>query len=189
MVKQRANDGDVRVEVVLGDITREEVDVVVNAANAALCGGGGVDGAIHRAAGPRLLEHCLKLGHRKPGQCVLTPGFDLSAKYIVHAVGPVWRGGGQGEEEALRSCYLTSLQLAVDVGARSIAFPAISCGAYRYPPDRAARVVSTVVEEFVRESTPIRLLRFVCFESATLRAFAKALSSKPQRGDGAGEDG
>lgn len=173
--------GEPKIEVVLGDISREVVDVVVNAANAALSGGGGVDGAIHRAAGPELLAHCLTLGGRAPGQCVITPGFGLAARYIVHAVGPVWSGGERQEEELLRSCYHEALKLASDVGARSIAFPAISCGAYRFPVDRAARVAAETIRGFNLSASSIKVVRNVCFEPSTVRIFQKAFGAMTQR--------
>jgi O-acetyl-ADP-ribose deacetylase len=129
-----------RIEIVQADITTLTVDAVVNAANSSLLGGGGVDGAIHRAAGPRLLEATRKIGGCPTGQARLTPGFDLPAKWVIHTVGPVWQGGDAGEDELLASCYRESLKLASSVGATMVAFPAISTGAYGFPPERAARV-------------------------------------------------
>lgn len=134
------------IEIIVGDITALDVDAIVNAANATLLGGGGVDGAIHRAAGPRLMEACLAIpelsaGVRCPtGEARITAGFDLSARYIIHTVGPVWLGGGSGEPDQLASCYRQSMALATEYDLDSIAFPAISCGVYGYPPKRAARV-------------------------------------------------
>lgn len=128
------------IEVVVGDVTRLEVDVIVNAANASLLGGGGVDGAIHRAAGPELLDACRRIGGCPTGDARMTSGFGLPARYVVHAVGPIWRGGHEGEDEMLASCYRRCFELAADAGAGSIAFPAISTGAYGFPKEQAASI-------------------------------------------------
>ena len=136
------------IEVVVGDITRLAVDVIVNAANSSLLGGGGVDGAIHRAAGPELLEECRGIGSCPPGDARITSGYGLPARHVVHAVGPIWHGGLHGEDGMLASCYRRSFELALDVDAVSIAFPAISTGAYRFPKDRAAAIAVREMQAF-----------------------------------------
>src|SRR5215218_4614062 len=136
---------DGQVEVVRGDLTRQRVDAVVNAANSSLLGGGGVDGAIHRVAGPELLAVCRELGGCPAGQAKVTPGFRLPAAWVIHTVGPVWHGGGQGEPDLLRSCYLESLARADEVGAATVAFPAISTGVYGYPVEPAAEIAVEAV--------------------------------------------
>jgi O-acetyl-ADP-ribose deacetylase (regulator of RNase III) len=156
------------VEVLVGDITRLPVDAIVNAANSSLLGGGGVDGAIHRAAGPELLEACRKLHGCPPGEARITPGFRLPARFVVHTVGPVWRGGDQGEAEVLASCYRRSLELAADHGLASIAFPAISTGAYGYPREAAAETAVRTVANFL-SAAPHQLNRvvFCCFDQTS----------------------
>jgi O-acetyl-ADP-ribose deacetylase (regulator of RNase III) len=150
------------VEVVLGDITKEDVDAIVTAANSSLRGGGGVDGAIHRAAGPRLAEAGAVLAPCPPGDAVATPAFDLGPviRHVIHTVGPVWRGGGQGEAEVLARCYRRSLELADKIGARSVAFPAISTGVYGFPPDQAAPIAVATVTSTATEVERIRLVAF-----------------------------
>lgn len=160
-----------------GDITKLDVDAIVNAANSALLGGGGVDGAIHRAAGPELLAECRTLGRCPTGEARITRGYRLPARHVIHTVGPVWRGGTQGEPELLASCYHNSLALAVEHGVRTIAFPAISCGVYGYPLDQAARIAVAETVRFVREHSSIETVLFVCFEEDCARAYERDLAS------------
>jgi O-acetyl-ADP-ribose deacetylase len=161
-----------RIEAALGDITTQRVDAIVNAANSSLLGGGGVDGAIHRAAGPKLLEACRPLGGCPVGEARATPGFDLQATWVIHTVGPVWHGGRAGEPAQLALCYRSSLEVADQLGARSVAFPAISTGVYGYPPDRAARVA---VETLRATATDVELVRLVAFDPRTLELYRDLL--------------
>lgn len=169
--------GIARLEVVEGDITRLAVDAIVNAANSALRGGGGVDGAIHRAAGPELLEACLAIGGCPTGEARLTPGFRLPARFVIHAVGPVWRGGDAGEPELLAGCYRNSLALARDQGCRSVAFPAISTGVYGYPVEAAATVAVGAVRDFLAGAPLPERVLLVCFGAAAADAFRRAVDA------------
>jgi len=166
-----------RIEVVEGDVTRLDVDAIVNAANESLLGGGGVDGAIHRAAGPRLLEECRGLGGCPTGQARITGAYDLPARYVVHTVGPVWRGGDRGEDGLLESCYRESLRLAAEHGARTIAFPAISTGVYRFPIARAAGIAVRTVTAGLAEHPSIRRVVLCCFDARSVGVFRGALQS------------
>lgn len=159
-----------RIQILEGDITQLEVDAVVNAANASLLGGGGVDGAIHRAAGPRLLAECATLGGCPTGEARITAGYQLPARYVIHTVGPVWRGRGESEDRLLSNCYRNALRLAVENQIESIAFPAISTGAYRFPKGRAAGIALREVRNFLEQHALPRRVLLVCYgaEDATI---------------------
>ena len=172
--------GPARFEVVVADITTLAVDAIVNAANTSLLGGGGVDGAIHRAAGAELLAECLTLGHCATGDAKITKGYRLPARHVIHAVGPVWQGGEKGEEERLASCYRRAIALCEQSALASIAFPAISTGVYRFPPDRAARIaVETAVDAVGAASTVNRVI-FCCFSPDSSRLHEQALTQLQQ---------
>jgi len=165
-----------RIEVVLGDITKVKVDAIVNAANKTLLGGGGVDGAIHRAAGPELLEECRTLNGCETGQAKITKGYRLHAKYVIHTVGPIWRGGNAREDELLASCYSSSLKLAVENNIKTIAFPSISTGAYSFPVKRAAEIAIKEIARFLQDNESIENVLMVCFDEKTMDAYSEALS-------------
>jgi O-acetyl-ADP-ribose deacetylase len=164
------------LEVVRGDITELQVDAIVNAANTSLLGGGGVDGAIHKAAGPELLEACRKLQGCGTGDVKATPGFRLAAKWIFHAVGPIWHGGHHNEDELLANCYRRSMELAMKHQAKSLAFPAISTGVYKFPPDRAAKIAIETVRKHFAESG-VESVRFVCFDEKTFLIYQQLLQT------------
>ena len=164
-----------RIEVVEGDITRQTVDAIVNAANTTLLGGGGVDGAIHRVAGPELLEECQMLGGCATGQAKITKGYRLPAKWVIHTVGPVWRDGRHGEDELLASCYRSSFALAEQHGIRTIAFPSISTGAYGFPIDRAARIAVRETQRFLDRNTTVERVLLVCFGQHACEIHSQAL--------------
>ena len=171
--------GPARLEIARGDLTREKVDAIVNAANSSLMGGGGVDGAIHRGGGPAILEECRAIRARRgplpPGQAVATTAGALPARRVIHTVGPIWHGGGAGEAETLASCYRASLALADEEGLVSVAFPSISTGAYGYPIAEASVVAVGAVADVLKAGSPLRQVRFVLFSDADLEAYRRAL--------------
>ncbi|MGE5365221.1 MAG: O-acetyl-ADP-ribose deacetylase, partial [Bacteroidota bacterium] len=164
-----------KINFVQGDITEMNVDAIVNAANSSLLGGGGVDGAIHRAAGRQLLEECRQLGGCTTGEAKITKGYKLPARYVIHTVGPVWRGGSHSEKELLSSCYRRSLEIAAQNGLKTIAFPAISTGIYGYPFDQASRIAINTVAEFLNENDSIEMVTFVLFGKNDYELFGSIL--------------
>ena len=166
-----------KFEIHQGDITKLKVDAIVNAANILLLGGGGVDGAIHRAAGPELLEECKSLNGCKTGEAKITKGYHLPAKFIIHTVGPVWNDGKHNEEELLANCYRNSLSLAVENGISSIAFPAISTGVYHFPLEYAAKIAIGEIKKYLKENNDIDSVIFVAFDEKTFSVYSKLLNS------------
>jgi O-acetyl-ADP-ribose deacetylase (regulator of RNase III) len=164
------------IEIIRGDITKQAVDAIVNAANCSLLGGGGVDGAIHRAAGPELLAECRTLHGCKTGKAKITKGYRLPARYVIHTPGPIWYGGDSGEEELLASCYRSCLELASENGCRTVDFPSISTGVYHFPLDRASRIAVGTIKAYLDEHPEIERVRMVCFDARTEAAYAAALA-------------
>ena len=165
-----------KIEIIEGDITKQAVDAIVNAANCSLLGGGGVDGAIHRAAGPELLAECRTLNGCETGKAKITKGYRLPAKYVIHTPGPIWHGGGRGEAELLASCYRSCLALASGYGCRTVDFPSISTGVYRFPLDKAAAIAISTISDYLKTHDDIERVRMVCFDSRTLAQYEKALN-------------
>ena len=162
-----------KIAIIKGDITKQAVDAIVNAANTSLLGGGGVDGAIHRAAGPELLEETRKIGGCPPGEARISQGYRLPAKWIIHTVGPIWSGGGKNEDQLLARCYRNCFKASKDLGISSIAFPAISTGVYRFPLQRATEIAMKETEIFLQENAPPQTVLFVCFGEETLLTYQR----------------
>ena len=167
-----------KIEIIQGDITKQAVDAIVNAANCSLLGGGGVDGAIHRAAGPELLAACRTLHGCETGQAKITKGYRLPAKHVIHTPGPIWRGGSHREDELLSSCYRSCLALAEKNGCKTVDFPSISTGVYAFPLDRAARIAIRTISEYLAAAPGIERVRMVCFDSRTKAAYETALKER-----------
>ena len=169
------------IEVILGDITRQSVDAIVNAANCSLLGGGGVDGAIHRAAGPELLAECRTLHGCRTGEAKITGGYHLPARHVIHTPGPVWHGGGHNEPALLASCYRSCLTLASENGCRTVDFPSISTGVYHFPLDRAAEIAVNTIADFLEAHPEIERVRMVCFDERTKSFYDEALARREAR--------
>ena len=165
-----------KIQIILGDITKQSSDAIVNAANCSLLGGGGVDGAIHRAAGPELLAECRTLQGCETGKAKITKGYRLPAKYVIHTPGPVWHGGGHGEAELLASCYRSCLELAKEYGCKSVDFPSISTGVYRFPLEKAADIAIGAIADFLKSNPEIERVRMVCFDEGTKAFYDRALA-------------
>ena len=164
-----------RIEIIQGDITRQAVDAIVNAANTSLLGGGGVDGAIHRAAGPELLAECRTLHGCRTGEAKITRGYRLPARFVIHTPGPVWHGGGSGEEALLASCYKSCLTLAAENGCKTVDFPSISTGVYHFPLEKASRIAVSTIAAFLAEHPELERVRMVCFDGRTKAFYDRAL--------------
>lgn len=165
-----------KIQIILGDITKQNSDAIVNAANCSLLGGGGVDGAIHRAAGPELLAECRTLHGCETGKAKITKGYRLPAKYVIHTPGPVWHGGGHGEAELLASCYRSCLELARENGCKSVDFPSISTGVYHFPLDKAADIAIGTIADFLKTAPEIERVRMVCFDEGTKAHYDRTLA-------------
>ena len=163
------------INIIKGDITKQSTDAIANAANTSLLGGGGVDGAIHRAAGPELLEECRTLGGCKTGEAKITGGYNLPAKYVIHTPGPIWQDGKHNEPELLRSCYQNCLKLAAEKGCETVAFPSISTGVYRFPLEQAAAIAIDTIKGFANPGEVIKTVTMVCFDERTMEAYKSAL--------------
>ena len=166
-----------RIEIVFGDITKQKVDAIVNAANTTLLGGGGVDGAIHHAAGPELLAECKNLNGCKTGEAKITKGYNLPVKFVIHTVGPIWEAGNNGEDQLLTNCYNNSLKLAVDNQIKTIAFPAISTGVYGFPLERATQIAIKTTANFLNSDESIKKVIFICFDKKTYQTYENILAS------------